>query len=108
MSSLRTTRARPRTSAGMLVVGRARQVIGHLQRGLQEVEEEDAHRREDAALVRDLAVQHVVERRDPIGRDEEQVVVVDAIELAHLAAGQMAVVGQSGRHRARLSAGIQR
>jgi hypothetical protein len=37
------------------------------------VEEEDAHRGEDAALVGDQAVEDVVERRDPVAGDEQQV-----------------------------------
>lgn len=39
----------------------------------------------------------MVVRRDAVGRHEQQVLVVDAVQLANLAAGQMAVVGQSGR-----------
>jgi len=38
---------------------------------VDEVEEEDAHRGEDAPLVGDLAVEDVVERRDPVGGDEQ-------------------------------------
>ena len=85
-----------------LVVGWACQVVGRLD----VVEEEDAHRGQDAALVGYLGVEDVVVRRDPIGGDEQQVLVVDAVQLANLAAGQMLVVGQSGAHRASLSAGI--
>ena len=67
---------------------------------LDVVEEEDAHRGQDAALVGYLGVEDVVVRRDPIGGDKQQVLVVDAVQLANLAAGQMLVVGQSGAHRA--------
>ena len=81
------------------VVGRAGQVVGRLD----VVEEEHAHRGQDAALVRDLAVEDVVERRDAVAGDEQQVVVVDAVQLANLAAGQMLVVGQSGAHRVSLA-----
>jgi hypothetical protein len=77
-------------------------VIGRVE----EFEEEHAHRGQDAALVGDLGLQDVVERRDAIRRDEQQVVVVDAIQLADLATGQMQVVGQRWTHRARLSAEI--
>src|SRR6185312_6314774 len=45
------------------------------------------------------AVEHVVERRDPVRRDEQQVTLVDAVQLADLATGQVLVVGQSGTHR---------
>ena len=51
-------------------------------------------------------VEDVVVRGDAVAGDEQQVVVVDAVELANLAAGQMLVVGQSWAHRASLSAGI--
>ena len=85
-----------------LVVGRACQVVG----GLDVVEEEHAHRGQNAALVGNLAVEDVVEGRDAIGGDKQQVPVVDSIQLANLAAGQMLIVGQSGAHRASLSGSI--
>ena len=83
------------------IVGRPGQVVGRVD----EVEEEHAHRGQDPALVRDLAVQDVVECRDPVGRHEEQMFVVDAVQLADLAAGQVLIVGQSGTHRVSLADG---
>ena len=65
------------------VVGRAGQVVGRLD----VIEEEHAHRGQDAALVRDLVVQDVVVCGDAIGGDEQQVLVVDGVQLANLAAG---------------------
>ena len=46
----------------------------------------------------------MVERRDPVGGHEQQVVLVDAVQLADLAAGQVGIVGQSGTHRVSLTA----
>ena len=77
---------------------------GEVIRGVQQTEEEDAHRREDAALVRDGGLEDVVVGRDPVGRHKQQVVIVDAVDLPNLAAGQVAVIGQGGAHRVRLSA----
>ena len=77
MSSLRTTSARPSTSGGdARVVGRPGEMVGrpHV------VEEEHAHL---AVRMRPLSgylvVQDVVERRDAVAGDEQQVVVVDAV-----------------------------
>src|SRR2546429_2301782 len=42
-------------------------------------------------------------RRDPVARDQQQVLVVDAVQLTDLAAPQMPVVGQCGAHRVSLS-----
>ena len=41
---------------------------------------------EHAALVRDLGRQDDVEGRDPVARDEQQALVVELVDLAHLAA----------------------
>ena len=67
------------------------------------VEEEHAHRGQDATLVGYLVVEDEVERRDAVAGDEQQVVVVDAVELANLAAGQMLVVRKSWAHRVSLA-----
>src|SRR5262249_39974761 len=85
------------------VIRRSGQVVG----SVDEAEEEHAHRGQDAALVRDRAVQDVVVRRDPVGRHQQQVLVVDAVDLADLAAGQVLVVGQCGTHRASLSGAVR-
>ena len=82
------------------VIGRAGQMIGRVH----QIEEEDTHRRQDAALIRNFGAENEVEGRDPVGRDEQQVLVIDAIELADLAAGQVTVIGQGRTHRDSLSA----
>src|SRR5262249_847589 len=84
------------------IVGGTREVI----RRVEVVEEEHAHRRQDPALVGNLRLQHVVERRDPVGGHEQQVLIVHLIEFAHLAAGQVAVVGQGRAHRVSLTANL--
>ena len=76
---------------------------GQVVRGVDEAEEEHAHRGQDAALVWDDAVEDVVVRGDAVGGDQQQMFVIDAVQLADLAAGQMLVVGQCGTHRASLS-----
>ncbi|COX39352.1 Uncharacterised protein [Mycobacterium tuberculosis] len=77
-------------------------------RGIDEPEEECAHGGQDAALVRDGAVQDVVVRRDPVAGNQQQVLVIDTVDLADLTAGHMLVVGQCGAHRASLSAARRR
>ena len=59
------------------------------------LEPERRQLREDLALVGDPRAQHVVERRDAIGRDEEQV-LADFVDVADLAA---AVEFQIGKGR---------
>jgi hypothetical protein len=44
---------------------------------------------EHAALVRDLGRKDHIEGRDPVGGDEQQALVVEGVQLAHLAAGEM-------------------
>ena len=58
------------------------------------LEEEHAHRRQHASLVRDRGVEDVVVGRDSVARDEQQMRVVDRVQIADLAAGQMLVATQ--------------
>ena len=63
---------------------------------------------EHAALVGDLGRQDDVERRDAVARDEQQPLVVERVELAHLAARRRGrrlrhAAGSSARERARRS-----
>ncbi len=81
------------------VIGWPGQVVG----GVYQPEEEHAHCGQNAALVGNCAVQDEVVRRDPIGGDQQQVMVVDAVNLTNLAAGDMLVIGQRGSHRVSLS-----
>ena len=53
---------------------------------------------QDGALVRDRLLEHDVEGREAVGRDEQQVALVDLVRLAHLAAvdeGQALDLGAS-------------
>ena len=86
------------------IIGGSRQVIRRPTSTLDQVEEEDAHRGQDPALVRDRGGENVIESRDAIRGYEQQMLVVDAIEFANFAAGQMGVIGQGGTHRFSLSA----
>src|SRR3984957_6633035 len=72
---------------------------GQMVGRLDEIEEEHTHRGQDASLVGDHTVEYIVECRDPVSRDEQQVTVVDAVQLADFATGQVLIVGQSGTHR---------
>src|ERR1700730_5608199 len=72
---------------------------GQMVGRLDEIEEEHTHRGQDASLIRDHTVEYVVECRDPVSRDEQQVTIVDAVQLADFATGQVLIVGQSGTHR---------
>src|ERR1700753_3103977 len=72
---------------------------GQMDARLDEIEEEHAHRGQDASLIWDHTVEYIVECRDPVSRDEQQVTVVDAIQLADFATGQVLIVGQGGTHR---------
>ena len=49
------------------------------------LEPEAGELREHAALVRDARPQHVVEGRDPVGGDDEQL-IADLVDVAHFAA----------------------
>ena len=49
------------------------------------IEPERRQLRQHAALVGNAGAEHVVERRDAIGRDDQQVRVVDRVDVAHLA-----------------------
>ncbi len=55
---------------------------------LQEVEPEQRHLREHSALVRNAGGQHIVERGDAVGRHEQQVLAVQIVDVANLAAGE--------------------
>jgi hypothetical protein len=70
---------------GVVVDGRGHEVVGHQVRELAEPPQGQAG--EHRALVRDRGREHDVVRRDPVGGHQEQVVVVDGVELADLAAG---------------------
>src|SRR5277367_1113417 len=72
---------------------------GQMVGRLDEIEEEHTHRGQDASLIGDHTVEYIVECRDPVRRDEQQVTVVDAVQLADFATGQVLIVGQSGTHR---------
>ena len=52
-------------------------------------EPESGETGEHAALVRDLGRKDHVESRDPVGGDEQQALVVEGVELAHLPAAEM-------------------
>ena len=82
------------------VIRRSGEVVGDVEGG----EEEVAHRGEDAALVRDRAVQDEVIGRDPVGGHHEQGVLVDLVDLADLPGREVGVVGEVG---ARLLHGLQ-
>ena len=58
---------------------------------VEQVEEEHAHRGEDPALVGNRGGEHVVVGRDPVAGHEQQVLVVDDIQVADLAAGEVGV-----------------
>ena len=49
------------------------------------IEPERGQLREHAALVGDAAAEHVVEGRDAIGGDDQEVRVVDRVDVTHLA-----------------------
>ena len=72
------------------------------------LEPERRQLRQDLALVGNARAEHVVERRDAIGRDDEQV-VADLVDVAHLAAAVKRETGEggfeerrSGQHRGTL------
>ena len=60
----------------------------------QEVEPEERELGEHASLLRDAGGQHIVEGGDPIGGDEEQVIVIDKIKVADFPAGVKLQVGK--------------
>ena len=49
------------------------------------IEPERGQLREHAALVGDAAAEHVVEGRDAIGGDDQEVRIVDGVDVTHLA-----------------------
>ena len=68
--------------------GEARHVGGHEVVRHQvgdAIEPERGQLREHAALVGDAAAEHVVEGRDAIGGDDQEVRVVDGVDVTHLA-----------------------
>ena len=77
-----------------LIVGGTGEVV----REVQGVEEEVAHRSEDASLVRDVGVQDVVVGGDPVGGHHEEGDVVDLVDLAHFTCGKVRVLGQVRSH----------
>src|SRR5699024_6828344 len=81
-----------------LVVGGAGQVV----REVELVEEEHAHRGEHAALVGDGRVQDVVVRGNTVTDDHEQGLVVDFVDFADLACGEVAVRGKFRAHGAQV------
>ncbi len=63
---------------------------------LQEIEPEQRELGQHASLLRDAGGQHVIERRDAVGGDKQQVVVADLVQVADLAAGEELEVGKIG------------
>ena len=88
----RRTRSAASRAAGTRSSGRRRRSasrwFGHDPAVLREPEPREAG--QHAALVGDLGRQHDVEGRDPVARDEQQALVVEGVDLAHLAAGDVA------------------
>ncbi len=65
---------------------------GQMVVATEDAEEEDAHRGEHPPLVRDRGgAEDVVVGGDPVARDQQKVLVVDRVEVADLATGQMGV-----------------
>ncbi len=58
------------------------------------VEPEQRELGEDASLVGDAGGQNVVEGRNPVGGDEEQLLVADGVDVADLAAGVKVEIGE--------------
>ena len=101
MSARTTIIDRPRKLVGILLqllrillyVGRCQMVGDDV---LQEVEPEQRKLRQHSSLLRDAGGEHVIERRDPVSCDEEQVIVVDAVNVANFPAGVKLQVGKVG------------
>jgi hypothetical protein len=53
----------------------------------QEVEPEEGELGEDTTLVRDAGTEDIVEGGDAVGGDEEELVLVERVDVAYLAAG---------------------
>ena len=81
-----------RTAGGILVDVGGDQVIGD-DFG-EEIEPEQGKLGEDASLVGDAGGQDVVEGRDAVGGDEKQLLIVDGVDVADLAAGVKVEVGE--------------
>ena len=62
----------------------------------EEIEPEQRKLGEHSSFLRNASRQHVVERRDAIGGNEQQVIVVDAVNVAHLPAGIELEIGKIG------------
>ena len=62
----------------------------------QEIKPEQGELREHSPFMRDARGQHIVERRNAVGGDEQQAFVIHAIDVAHLAAGVKLQVGEIG------------
>src|SRR5919109_304050 len=58
-----------------------------LRDGFQEIKPEQRELREHATFVGNAGGQHIIEGRDAVGGDEQQMLVVHAIDVSHLAAG---------------------
>ena len=101
MSARTTSMERPRScaayfcsSGGYLLHIGGDQMVGNDV--FQEIEPEQRELGQHPALLRDAGGQHVVERRDAIGGHEQQVIVVDLVKVANLAAGVQLEVGKVG------------
>ena len=58
------------------------------------IEPEQGNLGQDAALVGNAGGQNVVEGGDAVGGDEEQLLVAEAVHIAHLAAGMKVEIGE--------------
>ena len=77
-----------------------RQVVGNDV--LQEVEPEQGELGQHSTLLRNAGGQHIIECGDPIGRDEQQMIVVDPVNVANFPAGvqlQVRKVSIAGERR---------
>ena len=77
------------------IIRRADDMIGEID----VVEEEVAHRRENAAFIRDRRLQDVVEGGDPVRGHQHERVIVDFIDIANLATSNARVAVQVGALR---------
>ena len=76
------------------VVLQFRRILGHIgggqvigNRSFQEVEPEQRKLGEHPSLLGNAGCQHIVERRNAIGGNEQQVIGIDVVDIADLAAG---------------------
>jgi hypothetical protein len=100
-----TTRARPRTWAFSVLAGNHRlgvdagQLVGNHMGQL--AEPEIRHGGQHRALAGNRIGQDHVEGREAIGGDDQQLVLADGIDVAHLAAPQQRQAGDAGLEQQR-------